>query len=73
MNQRHYTETIDGTDYTVANVGNPKGFGEGRSNVCCKCRLTFHEKDMVNFQGRWFGVPCDCYRDIRRLRNRDRV
>jgi hypothetical protein len=68
--QYHTRQTIDGQEVDVANVGNPPSPPGVRCHICSVCRLSFSEDKMTQYQGKWYGIPCDCYRDIRTLRRR---
>lgn len=70
MDQKYTYESIDGYDYPVANLGNPKGLTGERSNMCYICGRVFKESQFMELNGRVFGVSCGCYRDIPKLRNR---
>lgn len=70
--QYHTYETVDGKVRAYANVGNPPSTLGVRCHICYKCRLAFSENKMVEYQGNWYGIPCDCYRDIKTLRERGR-
>ena len=40
------------------------GYLQGISHYCAICGLSFLEKQMREFNGRWYGIPCSCYKDI---------
>lgn len=70
--QYHVDKTYGSQTIAEANVGNPNGLPGMRSHICSVCRLSFSEDKMTEYQGKWYGIPCDCYRDIRTLRMKGR-
>ncbi len=61
----HFVFTLDGTDYLGAYDGtiSPSEFAEAQR--CSQCGLNFRKRDMMYFQGQWYGKPCGDFRDIR--------
>lgn len=69
---QYYTyETVDGIIRSYANVPNVPSQPGVRCHICNECRLSFSESKMVQYKGKWYGIPCDCYRDIKTLRERE--
>jgi len=48
------------------------GFRFERSFECIKCHLTWREDEMTVFNGKYFGIPCGCARDIPQLASKGR-
>lgn len=70
--QYHTSTTSDGKTIDVANVGNPKGPMGMRSHICYVCAMIWKENQMVEFRGKWYGIPCGCHKDIVSIRKRER-
>ena len=70
--QYHTEETSFGKTITVANVGNPKGTFGVRSHICSVCAMYFKEDKMTEYKGKWYGIPCGCYGDIKSLKMKER-
>jgi len=34
---------------------------------CCKCHLLWKDSECVRYNGKYFGVPCGCYKDVPQL------
>jgi len=78
VDRQYYTTTnalIGTSNATVSyvNVGNPKGDFGVRSHICTVCQLAFKEYKMTRYQGKWYGIPCGCYRDIPSLRRQGKA
>jgi hypothetical protein len=39
---------------------------------CSKCHKSYREDEMVFYQGKPYGKPCSCYKDIKSLMNKGR-
>jgi hypothetical protein len=65
---RHTTYTYDGTDYDEAeDFTAPGPFERELSHRCYACGLLYRESKMTLYKGKWYGIPCTCYKDIRSL------
>lgn len=65
MGEKTYsTVTINGVDYLEPSAGDTKGFRFQKSHECFACGLDFPESRMKYFRGRWYGIPCKCFKDI---------
>jgi hypothetical protein len=47
-----------------------RGFSFRRSYNCVACGLTWKEDEFQTYQGKKYGIPCGCYKDIEKLMNR---
>lgn len=70
--QYHTEQSTDGQTIQVANVGNPKGTMGVRSHICVACAMAFKEDKMTRYNGKWYGIPCGCHKDIPSLRRKER-
>ena len=43
------------------------GFSFETTKECCKCHLLWKENEMVQYNGKYYGRPCGCYKDIVQL------
>lgn len=71
MGNGYTTVTYDGVDYLVAEDGNPPGSMYIRAERCFECSLAFRRNQMKYFRGKWYGVPCGCFRDISSILKRE--
>ena len=52
------------------NPGTRPGFRFRRYYECTKCHLSFREDEVTLYQGKPYGIPCGCSRDIAQLISR---
>jgi hypothetical protein len=70
--QRWSEITEDGFTYLQANEGNVPGPHFERMERCVECGLSFRVSEMVKYRGKYYGIPCDCYKDIESLARKRR-
>lgn len=73
MSVNQTSETIDGTTYTYAIDGTYGPRTWNKWYRCVLCALSFPENKVQFFQGKAYGVPCGCYKDIPDLRRKGRA
>lgn len=49
------------------------GFYFEAYKVCVKCHLTWRESEMAVYNGKTYGIPCGCSRDIPKLMGKGRA
>lgn len=50
--------------------GTKRGFTFERYFTCSQCHLDYKEHDIQFYNGKPFGIPCGCFRDIASLQNK---
>lgn len=48
-----------------------RGYLMGKSAYCYVCGLAWYQSECVEYNGKFYGIPCGCHGDIKDLIRRD--